>query len=238
MGRVDPDRPRLLAASDRSFLVSFGERISLDHHRRVLSLLRLFDLHPLQGVVDLIPAYSSILVRFDPRRMDHAQISAHVERLLARRAETRAPEPGLLEVPVCYGGAFGPDLEEVGRIRGLSPERVVTLHAATEYRAYFLGFVPGFAYLGDLPEPIVCPRLSAPRREVPAGSVGIAGSRTGIYPMITPGGWRLIGRTPLRMFDSRRRPMSLLAIGDRVRFTPVTPERFRSLEEACPLSSS
>ncbi len=228
----------MLAASDRSFLISFGERISLEDHHRVLSLLRLFDLHPLSGVVDLIPAYSSILIRFDPRRLDHAQISAHVERLLARGEETRAPEPGFLEVPVCYGGEFGPDLEDVARIRDLAPQRVVALHAATEYRAYFLGFVPGFAYLGDLPGPIVCPRLATPRREVPAGSVGIAGSQTGIYPMTTPGGWRLIGRTPLRMFDSRRRPMSLLAIGDRVRFVPITPERFRSLEEACPPSSS
>ncbi|HKN47765.1 MAG TPA: 5-oxoprolinase subunit PxpB [Candidatus Polarisedimenticolia bacterium] len=225
-------------ASDRSLLVSFGARISMDNHGRVRSLLRLLDLSPLAGIVDLIPAYGSILIRFDPLCLDHAKVEGHVRSLLARGDEAAPAEPGIVEIPVCYGGRFGPDLDEVAQIRALAPQRVVELHAAPVYRVYFLGFVPGFAYLGDLPEPIVCPRLPSPRRAVPKGSVGIAGAQTGIYPIDTPGGWRLIGRTPLVMFDPRRDPMSRLEIGDRVRFAPISQEQFKALEEECRRSSS
>lgn len=228
---MESDRPSVSRASDRSLLVSFGARISIEIHGRVRSLLRLLDLSPLSGIVDLIPAYGSILIRFDPLRLDHAQLEGHVRSLLARREEAAPAEPGIVEIPVCYGGPFGPDLEEVAQIRGLAPQRVVDLHAGSIYHVYFLGFVPGFAYLGDLPEPIVCPRLRSPRRSVPKGSVGIAGAQTGIYPIDSPGGWRLIGRTPLLMFDPGRDPMSRLEIGDRVRFAPITPERFGALEE-------
>ncbi len=229
MSRVESAAPRLLAASDRSLLVSFGERISLDDHRRVRRLLRRLDASPLPGITNLVPAYSSLLVHFDPCRLRHREVEEHVRGLLDRGAgddEAEEAEPRLVTIPVCYGGAFGPDLEEVARLRGLTPERVAELHAGVTYHVFCLGFVPGFAYLGELPEEIACPRLDTPRREVPAGSVGIAGAQTGIYPMATPGGWRLIGRTPLTMFDARRDPMPLLEIGDRVRFTPIPPERF------------
>jgi len=238
MGRLETPPPRLLPASDRSLLVSFGGGVSLENHRRVRSLLRLIDLSPLPGIVDLLPAYASILVRFDSLRLGHAEVAAHVRHLLARPEVAGAAEGRIVEIPVCYGAEFGPDLDEVARICRCAPQRVIDLHAGVVYHAYFLGFVPGFAYLGDLPETIACPRLRSPRRSVPAGSVGIAGAQTGIYPAAAPGGWRLIGRTPLRMFDAHRDPMSLLEIGDRVRFVPIGPERFDALEGECLRSSS
>jgi len=133
---------------------------------------------------------------------------------------------------VCYGGEFGTDLEEVAAAHGLKPEKVIELHSSETYRAYFLGFAPGFAYLGDVPAAIATPRLSSPRKKVPAGSIGIAGRQTAVYPMTTPGGWRVLGRTPLRVFRADRKPMGLITIGDRVRFRPISGEVFEKLENA------
>jgi inhibitor of KinA len=128
---------------------------------------------------------------------------------------------------VCYGGEFGPDLDEVAELHSITAAQAIELHASTHYLVYFLGFAPGFAYLGELPEALATPRLTMPRRSVPAGSVGIAGSQTGVYPISTPGGWRLLGRTPLAMFRPERAQMSLLSIGDHVRFVPISREQFR-----------
>lgn len=226
---IEPMSPLLVAASDRTLLVSFAGRIAPEVQVRVRRLVRLLEEAPLEGVVDLSPAYGSVLIRFDPLRTDHRRLEALVRARLPRLVAVTLPEPRLVEVPVCYGGAFGPDLEDLARIAGLSPREAAAIHAGTTYDAYFLGFVPGFAYLGIVPPSIACPRLDAPRRAVPAGSVGIAGEQTGIYPVPTPGGWRLIGRTPLRMFDPGRDPMALLQAGDRVRFVPIAPDRFAAL---------
>ena len=133
---------------------------------------------------------------------------------------------------MCYGGEFGTDLEEVAAAHGLKPEKVIELHSSETYRAYFLGFAPGFAYLGNVPAAIATSRLSSPRRKVLAGSVGIAGRQTAVYPMTTPGGWRVLGRTPLRVFHADRKPMGLITIGDRVRFRPISGEVFEKLEKA------
>ena len=221
--------PRLLAASDRSLLVSFGDRVGGDLHDRVRRLLRALDAAPLAGITNLVPAYASILIRFDPALLDHDRVADHALRALERGAGLQPEAKRQVEVPVCYGGEHGTDLEEVARLCGLTARQVVEAHAGTLYQVYFLGFVPGFAYMGDLPAPIACARLDTPRRMVPAGSVGIAGRQTGVYPAATPGGWRLIGRTPLRLFDPRREPMCLLEMGDRVRFVPTPPERFAAL---------
>src|ERR1700736_2382042 len=142
------------------------------------------------------------------------------------------PEPRQMEIPVCYGGEHGPDLIDVSAIHGMTPAQVIELHSSTIYVVYFLGFVPGFAYLGELPEALVAQRLATPRRSVPAGSVGIAGNQTGIYPFATPGGWRLLGRTPLSIFRPDRSELSLLSIGDRVRFIPIAPEKFKAVMPA------
>jgi len=218
-------------ASDQSLLVYFGQKITLQAHQQVRKLLRLLELEPIAGVRNLHPAYCSLLVKFDGLRLRHDEVEAILRRYLERLEEIKLPEPRLVEIPVCYGEEFGPDLAEVCAIHGLTPAQAIELHASAEYLVYFLGFVPGFAYLGELPEALVTPRLAVPRRRVPAGSVGIAGNQTGVYPFSTPGGWRLIGRTPVAMFRDEREGLSLLSIGDRVRFAPISEARFGALEK-------
>ena len=184
------------------------------------------ELEPIAGVRNLHPAYCSLLIKFDAMLLRHEDLEEIVRGYIDRMEKAALPEPRLVEIPVCYGGEFGPDLEEVARLHRITTARAIELHAATHYLVYFLGFAPGFAYLGELPEALVTPRLTMPRRSVPAGSVGIAGSQTGVYPISTPGGWRLLGRTPVEMFRPERAEMSLLSIGNRVRFVPISREQF------------
>ena len=223
---------RFQFASDQSLIVSFGDKITLQAHEQVLKLLRLLESEPVAGVRNLHPAYCSLLVKFDPRRLRHEELQSTLEQYLSRLAKVTLPEPRVVEIPVCYGGEFGPDLIDVATIHNITREKVIELHTSATYLVYFLGFVPGFAYLGELPDALVTPRLPNPRRKVPAGSVAIAGNQTGVYPVSTPGGWRLLGRTPIAMFRPDRDGLSLLSIGDRVRFMPIPVERFAALEKA------
>ena len=213
-------------ASDQSLLVYLGRQITLRAHERVARLLRLLESEPIAGVRNLHPAYCSLLVKFDPLRLNHAQLESILSLYVGRLALVEFPPARQLEIPVCYGGQFGEDLDEVAALHGISPARVIELHSSVTYLVYFLGFVPGFAYLGELPEALATPRLAVPRKSVPAGSVGIAGNQTGIYPFATPGGWRLIGRTPFEMFRPDRIGMSALSLGDRVRFVSIPSDRF------------
>jgi KipI family sensor histidine kinase inhibitor len=212
-------------ASDRSLLVSFGDEISLEAHRQVLRLVRAFESLP-AGILNLHPAYASLLIDFDPRRRTHDDVDALVRERMAASGLQAISDTRTIEIPVCYGGAFGPDLEDVARHTGLTAARVVELHASAQYLVYFLGFSPGFPYLGGLPPELATPRLAAPRKVVPAGSVAIGGSQTGVYPVESPGGWRIIGRTTLRLFDPAATPPALLNIGDTVRFVPAPESRW------------
>jgi inhibitor of KinA len=218
--------PDFVAASDHTLLVRFGREISPEANDAALRLMHRCDASPLEGVRDVAPAYASLMVRFDPRRLAHVDVETYLRDLLSRQGGDKPIEPRIIEVPVVYGGECGPDLCETAALCRMSVERFIELHASVSYRVYFLGFSPGFAYLGEVLEEISAPRLSVPRREVPAGSVGIAGRQTGVYPAASPGGWRIVGRTPLRMFDAGREPMSLVSPGDRVRFRAVAGEEF------------
>jgi inhibitor of KinA len=224
------DGIRFQSASDQSLLIYLGDAITLGAHRRVMKLLRLLQSEPIAGIRNLHPAYCSVLIKFDPLIIKQEKIEEILGQYLDRLEEVSLPEPKQVEIPVCYGGEFGPDLQDVASMNGITPSQVIEAHASVEYLAYFLGFVPGFAYLGGLPAALSTPRLSAPRRSVPAGSVGIADDQTGVYPFATPGGWRLIGRTPLAIFQPARREMSLLSIGDYVRFKVISREQFEALE--------
>jgi len=220
---------RFQAASDQALLVYLGEEIGAAAHEAVLRLLRVLQKEPIKWLRNIQPAYCSLLITFDAAAVDHAEVQARLSELEKRAKKFPAPKPRLVDVPVCYGGEFGPDLEWVAAQRGLTAEKVVELHIAQSYHAYFLGFVPGFAYLGDLAEEIAVPRLETPRKEVTAGSVGIAGRQTAIYPFETPGGWRLIGTTPLEIFQKEREPMGLIGIGDLVRFRPIPRAEFLAM---------
>jgi inhibitor of KinA len=224
------DDTRFQPASDQTLLVYFGQQITLGAHQRVRKLLRLLEREPISGVHNLNPAYCSILVTFDALKLNHRDLEEILSGYLDRLDAMHIPEGRERQIPTCYGGEFGPDLDEVAALHGMTPPQVVELHASVSYVVYFLGFVPGFAYLGELPEALATPRLDTPRRSTPPGSVGIAGNQTGVYPFATPGGWRLIGRTPLAMFRPDRKAISFLSIGDRVRFTPISAARFATME--------
>lgn len=223
---------RFCAASDQAVLVYLGEEIGFPAHERVLKLLRVLEKKPPAWLRNLQPSYTSLMVTFDPGCVDHTEVEAVLRQYEERAKTMRRPKPRNVEIPVCYGGEFGPDLDEVAKVHGLKPQEVITLHTSRSYHAYFLGFAPGFAYLGDLPEEIATPRLDTPRKKVPAGSVGIAGRQTAVYPFATPGGWRLIGRTPIQVFQGDRKPMALISIGDQVKFRAISREEFLKMEPA------
>ena len=206
-------------ASDRSLLISFGDEISLEASLEVRRLT-----HALEGsraILNLHPAFTSLLVDFDPRLRTHAEIEALVQERFAFAAAREEGPPRHVEIPVIFGGEAGPDLEDVARHTGLSAADVVERFSAAEFTVYFVGFSTCFPYLGGLPAELATPRLSAPRKHVPAGSVAIGGSQGGVYPLASPGGWRLIGQTTLRLFDASASPPPLLRMGDRVRFLPL-----------------
>ncbi|HEX4653506.1 MAG TPA: 5-oxoprolinase subunit PxpB [Candidatus Udaeobacter sp.] len=192
------------------------------------------------GVIDLAPAYTSVAVFFDP--VDVAKASGTSNEIFGwlatriRSATTRGPRRRRLpsrtvEIPICYDSEFAPDLEDVARHAQISTEQVIELHCAAEYRVACIGFVPGFPFLAGLPKQIVTPRRSTPRKEIAPGSVGIGGAQTGIYPLRSPGGWNLIGRTPLKLFSSAKDPPTLLRAGDRVRFRAITREQFDAFDQ-------
>jgi KipI family sensor histidine kinase inhibitor len=205
-------------ASDQSLMVYLGDGINLETHHRVLKLLRLLESASLPGIRNLHPAYHSLLIVFDPVELSHSYVEHTIKMFLEEVNTIELPPPRVVEIPVHYDG---PDLEELAALRGMTAQRVVELHSGAEYVVYFVGFVPGFAYLGGLPEELATPRLETPRKRVPKGSVAIGGSHTGVYPFETPGGWRLIGRTPVEIFDPRSAELSRLRIGDQVRFVPL-----------------
>lgn len=223
------DAVQFLPASDQSLLVCFDRKVSTEAHRRIRALLHLLAMQPLGDVRNLHPGYCSVLIDFNALRLTHAELETALRDYVACLDRLELPAAREFEIPTCYGGVYGPDLNEVANLRGISPDQAVELHSSAAYTVYFLGFVPGFAYLGELPEKLRTPRLASPRLASPAGSVGIADNQTGVYPFATPSGWRLIGRTPLSMFRADRENMSLLNIGDRVRFVPISPTQFSAM---------
>ena len=208
-------------AGDAMVIVEFDQVIDPVVNQRAIDLSSRLRARALPGVRDVVPGYCSVGVHFDPLRTDLPKLEAAIEDD-ARVAEavTETALTHVHEIPVSYGGSNGPDLDAVAEACQCSPADVVERHAATVYRVYMLGFVPGFAYLGRVDPRITVPRHRVPRERVPAGSVGIAGEQTGVYPVESPGGWQLIGRTATLMFDSNRHPASLLAAGEGVRFVP------------------
>ena len=222
---------RVEAASDSALFISFADSISLETHRRVVALFHavegLRDRYP--GIRNLHPAYSSLLIDFDPLQLTHEQLESLVAPLIVESVPSNLRRSGLIQIPVCYDREFAPDLATVAQHSLLTEEQVIATHADGDYFVYFLGFSAGFAYLGGLASPLHVPRMVTPRKQVEAGSVGIGGAQTGIYPNASPGGWQLIGRTPLRMFDASTSPPSRLQPGDRVRFRRIDRDEFDRL---------
>lgn len=221
--------PCIQFASDRSLLVIFGKGVSLHHHLGVRRLYFLLEAERSLAIETVHPAYSSVLISFDPIKSPPATVEASVKKLLAGLDSVLLPEPRKIEIPVCYDDEFAPDLKDVSAHAKLSVEEVVRIHSSVEYLVYFLGFSPGFPYLGKMPKQIATPRLATPRVSVPAGSVAIGGNQTGIYPVSSPGGWRIIGRTPLQLFSPEQNPPALLHIGDLITFKAISKKDYLRL---------
>ena len=209
---------------DRSLLVELGNDISPCVNRKVQKLFTGLDRCGVTGILDLVPAYRSLLVTYDPLRIPIDEIKILITDILKDTDHTDLPNSRTVKIPVVYGGRYGPDLELVARHHNLSAEEVIDFHTRPVYRVYMIGFTPGYPYLGEIPEAIATPRRETPRTLVPKGSVGIAQRQSGIYPVDSPGGWQIIGWTPVKLFDPFAHPPSLLVMGDQVQFQAVSEQ--------------
>jgi len=220
---------------ESAVLVEVAEEISREANNYVLALMRKVEVKKLKGIVELVPAYTTLLVHYDPKIISFEEVCKAVEEaekeVRVEGVERAIGEKRLIEVPVVYGKQFGPDLEYVAKYAGISCDEVIKIHSSQTYLVYMIGFTPGFTYMGEVPEIIAAPRLEKPRLRVPAGSVGIADKETGIYSVESPGGWRIIGRTPLKLFNPNKDPPTLLKAGDLVKFKPITEEEYEKLKE-------
>lgn len=246
--------PIVVPYGECAMRIAWESEIRPDIRLKVKALSDELERRPFPGLIECVPSYAVVTVFYDPFEVWKARqrgefggdysskaaseepvyrtLAALLERSLAGLDLSAAQQPRVVEIPVCYGGEYGPDLEKVAGYAGLAPSEVMKIHADGEYVVHMLGFAPGFPYLGGMPESIAAPRRRTPRPAIPVGSVGIAGKQTGVYPLSTPGGWQLIGRTPLALFRPDEEPPSLLLAGDRVRFQPISTEEFRCLESA------
>jgi inhibitor of KinA len=222
---------RLLSVGDRALAVEFGNRIDRRLSDAVLRLDAAIRAERLPGVVETVPTFRSLLVHYDPLATSRADLEREIKALLDHDEDGHALAR-LWRIPVCYEEQFAPDLAEVARLTGRAPADVAALHSGTRYHVYMLGFLPGFPYLGDLPAALALPRRADPRLRVPAGSISIATSLTAIYPYASPGGWHLIGATPIRFFDAARTPPALLTAGDAVLFDPIDAGAFTAIRDA------
>ncbi|TQE92306.1 5-oxoprolinase subunit PxpB [Ureibacillus sp. FSL K6-8385] len=223
---------------DQAVLVYFGNIISEEVHNSIKKFMYTLEKNWVDGLVEMVPGYTNVCVYYDVMKVagwemeghsPYEKIVCYLRALLHEETEMPVENSRIIEIPVCYGGIYGPDLEEIARYHHLSEQQVIQIHSGKEYLVYMLGFAPGFAFLGGLDERIATPRKDTPRLKIPPGSVGIAGRQTGIYPLETPGGWQIIGRTPLQLFLPDQNPPALLRTGDRIRFVPITEKEFREL---------
>jgi inhibitor of KinA len=224
---------------DNAVMIELGEEINIETHKKVNIVTSLFDEHPFEWMIEYVPAFSTVTVFYDPLKIwyihsDKLPYDYVCEQLKTLLEEIKIGEfssERIVEIPVCYGGELGPDLEYVAKYNGITTEEVIHIHSSGYYLVYMIGFAPGFPYIGGMSEKIATPRRESPRLKIPAGSVGIAGKQTGVYPIETPGGWQLIGRTPLKLFRPNDKSPSLLKAGDKIRFKPITIEEYERWKE-------
>ena len=226
-----PEYPRILPANDSSILIEFGDSIDYSINAQVYALqTEIEESDIIDAVIETIPSYRSLLVEYDVGTLSYADIrdrvSAMVEKSITAEDAVAGQSLETHQIPVAYGGELGPDLETVANHANLDVDEVIAIHSGTDYHVFMLGFAPGFPYLGGMDERIACPRLSTPRTRVPAGSVGIAESQTGVYPNESPGGWQLIGRTPIALFDVDADPPAAMLPGTQVNFVPITHQEY------------
>jgi inhibitor of KinA len=222
---------RLYYMGDRGLLLEFGDEISPEVNEKVRRMALAIQEERMEGIIETVPTYRSLLILYNPLILSIEELKERLGGIEEGLQKTPFPEPKLTRIPVIYGGSYGPDLDHVARYHRITPEEVVRLHCSKPYLIYMIGFMPGFPYMGELPEELVTPRLKTPRLSVPAGSVAIAQRQTGIYSMESPGGWQILGRTPVRLFDPEKEPPVLLQMGDRVQFFQISEKEFEEWHE-------
>ena len=217
-------KPKIRIMGDRAVLVELGEGIHPKINQKVRALHTGLATHAFKGIKDLVPSYRSLMVVYDPLIITLNSLQSQLNQIWSNLDDTRQPEPRIVEIPVVYGDQYGPDLEWIADYHQMSPHEIIRLHTQPLYQVYMIGFMPGYPYMGEVPDEIVTPRRKTPRTHVPAGSVGIAQKQTGIYPVASPGGWQIIGRTPMRLFDPKGQPPCFIEMGDRIKFNVITEQ--------------
>ncbi|RIJ89154.1 MAG: allophanate hydrolase [Candidatus Brocadia sp.] len=220
----------IVPLGDLAIRVCFGTAISEEVHREVQQFLRNFEAKALEGVVECVPAYTTVVIYYLPAKISYKQLVENVQTIYLSLKKTPEIEKLVYTIPVYYGGETGPDLSFIASCNQISEQKVIQIHANKEYLIYMMGFMPGFPYLGGLSKKIHAPRLESPRARVAAGSVGIGGEQTGIYPAEVPSGWRIIGVTPIALFHLENDPPALLSTGNYVKFVPIEFEEFRAIK--------
>ena len=224
-------KPTISPVGDRAISIDFGQVIDPKINRHIRQTIERIKELQLEGIIELVPTYCALLVEYDAMLYSYSDICNIIEPTLEEgMTDTTNELVTVVEVPTVYGGEFGPDLSFVATHNHLSEDEVVSIHSATDYLVYMLGFIPGFTYLGGMDSRIATPRLSSPRTLIPAGSVGIAGEQTGTYPSDSPGGWQIIGRTPVTMYDMSKAQVALLNAGDYVRYVPIDESEFHRIK--------
>jgi len=225
------ENARYRIAGDRGLLIEYGDVIDPDVNNKVRSMAMVMAQDAPEGITEVIPTYRSLLIVYDPSITNPVKLQEALKTWEARLDDIMIPPPKTVEIPVCYGGEFGADIAFVAESHNLTVAKVIELHCQPEYLIYMVGFTPGFPFLGGLSEKLHTPRLETPRTFVPEGSVGIANDQTGIYPVASPGGWQLIGRTPVKLFAPGRPNPFLYQAGDRIKFRPISAEEYARISE-------
>ncbi len=224
------EKIKYLPLGDKALVMEFGNEISKDVNAKIRNVMRQLSEVEILGIEELLPTYRSIMIMYEPLKIEYDNLVSKLEMFSDTKAENGVEEIRIVEIPTLYGNEYGPDIEYVAEHNHITVDEVIKIHTGTDYLVYMLGFTPGFTYLGGMSEKISTPRLSSPRTAIPAGSVGIAGSQTGMYPSETPGGWQLIGRTPVKLYDPESEPPVLLNAGDYVRYVSVNQQEYDEIQ--------
>jgi KipI family sensor histidine kinase inhibitor len=224
------EKVKYLISGDSALNMEFGSSISEEVNKKIRAMALSIEVKSIHGIVEMVSTYRSLMIHYDPLKVDFSELVNSLKKIEQNLDNIVLPAPEVIEIPTLYGGDWGPDLDTVASYNNITVEKVVEIHTSKEYLIFMLGFTPGFPYLGGMDKRIAAPRLQTPRTRIPGGSVGIAGEQTGIYPVSSPGGWQLIGRTPIKLFDPYRKNPILLKSGNYIKFKSINEEDYKKIE--------